>query len=58
MAKSKFHHLKHKERVEGVKLLQREIELLEQMQSLKEKKEEGSQYVIEMVDRFEDRNWR
>ena len=44
--------------MEGVKLLQREIELLEQMQSLKEKKEEGSQYVIEMVDRFEDRNWR
>eukprot|EP01083_Nonionella_stella_P041233 111800_1 len=55
--KAKFHHLNYQHKQENIKLLQQEIKLLEKIQHLKRRHMEGSQYIIDLIDVFEDRNY-
>eukprot|EP01084_Bolivina_argentea_P273936 466765_1 len=55
--KAKFHHLTYQDKQKAIKLLQQEIKLLEKIQRYKHKKLSGSNYVIDLIDVFEDRNY-
>ena len=55
--KAKFYHLNDTHKAESIKSLQQEIKLLEKMQHLKAVKVEGSKYVNDVIDVFEDRNY-
>ena len=55
--KAKFYHLNDTHKAESIKSLQQEIKLLEKMQHLKAVKVEGSKYVNDIIDVFEDRNY-
>eukprot|EP01084_Bolivina_argentea_P273940 466770_1 len=55
--KAKFHHLNWTHKQESIKLLQQEIKLLEKIQHLKKRNMDGSKYIVDLVDVFEDRNY-
>ena len=56
--KAKFHRLGYEERKKTLETLRQEIYLLEKISKQKSKhKETGSEYIIDLVDIFEDRNY-
>eukprot|EP01083_Nonionella_stella_P077355 211187_1 len=55
--KAKFHHLGYKDKQTAIESLQGEIKLLEKIKRHKHIGLEGAEYVIDLVDVFEDRNY-
>eukprot|EP00485_Elphidium_margaritaceum_P022907 CAMPEP_0202710608 /NCGR_PEP_ID=MMETSP1385-20130828/22566_1 /ASSEMBLY_ACC=CAM_ASM_000861 /TAXON_ID=933848 /ORGANISM="Elphidium margaritaceum" /LENGTH=1085 /DNA_ID=CAMNT_0049370179 /DNA_START=85 /DNA_END=3342 /DNA_ORIENTATION=+ len=55
--KAKFHHVGHRDKNKQIEMLQNEIRLLEKVRDLKTRGVDGSQYVMDLIDVFEDRNF-